>query len=406
VRHDHLQRALAERGRMLPSDPSSGPLSLIGGNVATKASGAHAFKYGAIDRYIVALEAVLSDGSVSTPRSMPKWSRAVLPELREKLFGSTEALAAVRRHEGLKSASGYNLAALLEHEAGAQSPSLESQTLARLFTGSLGTLGLVSEVTLRTEPLERGRAGVLLFFRDLPTATEAASSVRTLDVAAIEILNREAIALARSAEPDIAVPEDSGALLLVETTGEARLTVSEEVRRRTAHLAKATHLAEGEEELTRLWSVRKRLLLLLRSYSPNHRALAVVNDVGVPPHALRRFTEHAEAVFHRHGLRAPMYGHAGDGNLHLRPLFDLRDPRLRHTLESVAREIYEAVVEHGGTITAEHGIGRQRAPFLEAEWGSEAYELMRRLKRSFDPEYLLNPEAMFPSHELGEHLDL
>jgi FAD/FMN-containing dehydrogenase len=337
---------------------------------------------------------------------MPEWSRAVLQELRGKLLGSPEALAAVRRHEGLKSASGYNLAALLEHEAGPQSPSPESQTLARLFTGSLGTLGLVSEVTLRTEPLERGRAGVLLFFRDLPTATDAASSVRELDVAAIEILNREAIELARSADPDIAVPEDSGALLLVETTGESRLSVSEEVRRRTAHLSEAAHLAEGDEELTRLWSVRKRLLLLLRSYSPNHRALAVVNDVGVPPHALRRFTEHAEAVFHRHGLRAPIYGHAGDGNLHLRPLFDLRDPRLRQTVESVAHEIYEAVLEHGGTITAEHGIGRQRAPFLAAEWGSEAYELMRRLKRSFDPEHLLNPEAMFQSHRIGEHLDL
>jgi FAD/FMN-containing dehydrogenase len=130
----------------------------------------------------------------------------------------------------------------------------------------------------------------------------------------------------------------------------------------------------------------------------------VVNDVGVDVIHLADLIGDIEAIFARLGLEAAIYGHAGSGNLHLRPLFDVSDPDLPSLLTRVADEVYEAVFRYDGTCTAEHGMGRLRAPYLEREWGPAITGYMRRVKTLFDPDDLLNPDVMFGDRALTDDL--
>jgi FAD/FMN-containing dehydrogenase len=152
---------------------------------------------------------------------------------------------------------------------------------------------------------------------------------------------------------------------------------------------------EGEEEQERLWKARKALLPAVRSYRPNLKAPSLVNDVGLEPAHLADFIEDAEAIFDRHGLVAAIYGHAGSGNLHLRPLFDVDAHDLRERMTRLTDDVYEALFKYDGTITAEHGMGRVRAPYLTREWGETMVDYMRQVKAVFDPDNLLNPDVMF-----------
>ncbi len=176
------------------------------------------------------------------------------------------------------------------------------------------------------------------------------------------------------------------------------------IRQHRYHLAQPPVSVGGGEEQERLWKVRKALLPLVRGQGRRRRALSVVNDVGVPVASLPDFIEDVEAIFGRLGLEAAIYGHAGSGNLHLRPFFDADSPDLKQLLQRVAGEVYKAVFHYNGTITAEHGMGRLRAPFLKEEWGESVYGYMRRVKRIFDPDNLFNPEAMFSNRPVTDLL--
>lgn len=397
VRHDELQRALSERGRMLPSDPSSGPLSRIGGNVATRASGPHALKHGAIDRYLSALRVITADGAVlETDRrdTIPAQLLGGIDTLGDRIRADAESRRLLEQRRSQKIASGYNLFAFLEDEA--------HLARARLFAGSVGTLALVTGIRLSTEPLEDGRTTVEVYFDSAEAAVTAADRAVELGAAACEFLNGECLRIVRQHYPTLQVPE-AGALLLLEFTGPGHAAAAGGLARelgggradRGGGFPRARVSSDpGQQQV--LWDVRKRLLFTVKNPKPGQEALSVVNDVGVPRDRLAELVRFAEKLFDRLGITAPIYGHAGSGNLHMRPIFDLTTPNVVHTVETVAAEIYGAVCELGGTITAEHGMGPLRAPYLHLEWPEAVTGYMRELKELFDPAGILNPGAVFP----------
>lgn len=405
VQHNHLQDYLGHRGFFLPADVSSAEVSRIGGNIATKASGPHALRYGSIDRFIDSLEFVTARGELvntADEASIPRRLREQLAELEAQLHADQAAWSLLQRRRALKTASGYNLFAFLEE----QQPF--GRRLARLLAGSVGTLGLVVSATLCGEPRQEGRAVVLLYFDDLVEAARAVSLLRELAVSAIEVISRETVAVLRQlTELPVGLAVDAH-LLLVEFSGAA---VAEEAKRVVGRLqaerlrwSMPPSIAGDTDRIGRLWALRKQILWLIRHPQPGYRALAVVNDVGVPPENLAPFVAEAEQVFARHQLTALIYGHAGSGNLHLRPLFDITLPGLAGRIRDLADDIYESVLRHDGTITAEHGMGRLRAPYLEREWGPALYGYMRRLKAIFDPDGVFNPEVMFSDRPITDHL--
>jgi FAD/FMN-containing dehydrogenase len=404
VYHNVLQEYLRQRGFFLPADVSSAEISRIGGNIATKASGPHALRYGSIDRFLERVTFITDRGEIvdtGDETSIPLHFKTQLEDLRRRLRADRPAMALLTARERLKTASGYNLFALLRDLSC-------GQVIAQLLAGSVGTLGLVTDATLRAEHHERQRAAVLLYIDDLAEAARAVAALRELDVAAIELVSRETAAILRQRTelPDLLAVDAH--LLLVELSGPEALEEADKVKNLVQDAGLRTiappAVAADAGEIDRLWALRKQILWLISNPQPGFQALSVVNDVGVPPEHLAGFVREAEQIFARHGLTALIYGHAGSGNLHLRPLFDLTLPDLPGRLRLLADEVYEAVVRRGGTVTAEHGMGRLRAPYLLREWGAELYGYMREVKEIFDPRELFNPGVMFSDRPITDNL--
>lgn len=404
--HAALQRFLRDRGFYLPADPSSGAICLLGGNIATKASGPHALKHGSIDRYLDHVQLVTVEGEVvdtAHEESIPPRIREKILALRDDVLADEETVRRLNARKDMKLASGYNLFAFLRYrQAG--------ELVAQLLVGSVGTLGVITRATLHAEPYVEGKATMLLYFRNLYDAGDMVRHVGPLGVAAIEIINHRSIEVIRSRNPDLGLPDGEAHMLMVEFEGPERFEqiaqVQRVVRKGGYDLALPPVTIEGEEEQAILWKVRKTLLPTVRNYLPGHKALSLVNDVGVDSDHLADFIRDLEAVFERHHLVAAIYGHAGSGNLHLRPLFDVSDPDLRGLLQRVADDVYEVVFRYDGTITAEHGMGRLRTAYLEREWGETIMGYMRRVKDIFDPDDELNPDVMFSTRALTDDLDL
>lgn len=402
--HNDLQAFLRERGLYLPADPSSGAICLLGGNIATKASGPHALKHGSIDRYLRRLQFVTAEGEVvdtADEATIPTRIGRGIAALAADLLADEATVRRLAARQDRKLASGYNLFTFLRQRT-------LGEWTAQLLVGSVGTLGIVTQATLRAQPYIEGKATTLLYFRSLDEAGEAVQHIKALGVAAIEIMNHRTIAIVQERRKDLEAPEGESHMLLVEYEGPERAEQVAAVERLVASqgyaLAAPMETVEGEAEQERLWKMRKALLPTVRNYRADRLALSVVNDVGVPEEHLAAFIRDVEAIFARHNIVSAIYGHAGSGNLHLRPLFDAADPGLLSLLREVADEVYAAVLRHDGTITAEHGMGRLRTPYLAREWGESIMGYMRRVKAAFDPGDLLNPEAMFSERALTDDM--
>lgn len=404
VFHNRLQNYLKERGFFLPADVSSADISRIGGNIATKASGPHALKYGSIDRFIESLEFVTDRGELvntADEQTIPLRFKEQLTTLQASILEDEAARTFLESRAQMKIASGYNLFAFIREQS-------LGQRVAQLLAGSVGTLGLVMSATLRAEKYDPERAAVLLYFDDLAEAARAVGVLREAEVSAIELISRETVRILRQQTKLPAGLAVDAHLLLVEVTGPERFSMLDQISRllQIHHLqmAKGQVVARYTAQVDELWALRKKLLWLIRHPAPNLRALSVVNDVGVPPESLAGFVTDVEQVFARQGMTALIYGHAGSGNLHLRPLFDINRLDLAEHIRRLADEVYGVVFRHRGTITAEHGMGRLRAPYLQREWGAALYDTMRQLKQVFDPQDLFNPGVMFSDRPITDYL--
>ena len=263
---------------------------------------------------------------------------------------------------------------------------------------------------MSAEPYVEGRATTSLYFRHLHEAGDAVQHIRALGVAAIEIMNHDTIAMVVQRGRHLDTPQGRAHLLLVEYEGPERYDqiegVSRLIRDNGYELAAEPVTVEDPVEQAHLWKIRKAVLPTIRHFSADCVALSVINDVGVPVAHLAETIHDLEGVFRRLRLTAAMYGHAGSGNLHLRPLFDRHDPDLPALLARVADEVYGAILPYDGTITAEHGMGRLRTPYLAQEWGPTMMGYMRRVKAIFDPDDRLNPDVMFSERALTDNLQL
>jgi glycolate oxidase len=342
-----LQAEVERHGLFYPPDPNSLDSCTIGGNVAENAGGPRALKYGVTREYVLGLTAVLPTG---------------------------EVLRTGRRT--IKGVAGYDLTALL--------------------VGSEGTLGVVTEVTLKLLPRPAHVATALVCFADVAAAARAVSRVLAQGVVprCLELIDDVSVAaIARGASP-FRLPPGAGAALLVETDGNDADQVLAEMGRVAAAVqgdaAGEVLVAQNEAQRREIWETRKFLSVSLRQLHP----LKLSEDVAVPRSRIPEMVARSREIGARHGLLVATYGHAGDGNLHANVLFDREEERPR--VEAAVAEILRAAVDLGGTITGEHGVGLAKRDFLAYEQGAELVALQRRLKALFDPLGLLNPGKIFP----------
>lgn len=346
-----LQEAVAEQGLFYPPDPSSRGSCFIGGNVAENAGGPRAVKYGTTKDFVLSLRVVLADGTVINTGAPT-----------------------------LKNATGYNL--------------------TQLFVGSEGTLGIVTEITLRLLPHPRHRSLLMAHFKDPEAACATVAEIFKAGYvpSALEFMERDAIEYTLAYKPDISlgVPAETGALLLVEVDG----LFADHVQREADGVADVLEkggafnilFADDEAGQNNLWRLRRAVGEAVKAHSVYKE-----EDTVVPRYELPRLLRGVKEIGRRYGFHSVCYGHAGDGNLHVNILKgDLSDTFWNNELPEAIGEIFKLCKSLGGTISGEHGIGWVQRRYMSLMFSPEELAIQKSIKQLLDPKGILNPGKIWP----------
>ena len=400
---------LAKLQRRIGPDPASIQAACMGGIVANNASGMCCGVEENSYQTLVGLKVVLASGLVIDTRQsdcderlreMAPLLYGGLLSLRERILASPRLAELIRRKSASKNTTGYGLRAFLDFAS-------PSEILSHIMVGSEGTLGFIAEMTLRTVPLRPHRASALLSFRSIEDACQLTPELRTAGCSAIELFDYASVQtlLGRPGIPTFLNDMSrESACLLVQIQAENENQLLESLARNqglTGHksIHHRTDFFADQKQQDRLWDLRKGIFPAVGARRPKGTAV-IIEDVAFPIERLAEGTRDLRLLLNKHSyLDAVIYGHARDGNLHfvLAQDFALAGEIKRY--EKFIDEMVECVaVQYGGALKAEHGTGRNMAPFVEKEWGAEAYGLMRELKRLFDPEGIFNPGVLINSN--------
>ncbi|MFO1424789.1 MAG: FAD-binding and (Fe-S)-binding domain-containing protein [Candidatus Competibacteraceae bacterium] len=398
----HANRYLAPYRRKIGPDPASINTCQIGGIAANNASGMccgtaqNSYQTLKSMRVMLADGAMLDTGDPASREAFRVSHGALLDRLAE-LGQRTRADAAlaerIRAKFKIKNTCGYSLNALVDYED-------PFEILQHLMIGSEGTLGFIAEITYHTVEEHTHKATALMIFPDIKTACEAVAALKSQPVAAVELMDRASI---RSVENKAGMPPyfkelpETAAALLVETRALDSTTLDTQVEAITTGIAAIPTLlpfqfTDRPEEFTQLWAIRQGLFPSVGSARATGTTV-IIEDVAVPVPQLAAMTLDLQRLFDKHGYAGSIiFGHALEGNLHFVITPDFAQPTETERYKNFMDDVCHMIVDqYDGSLKAEHGTGRNIAPFVELEWGQQAYRLMREIKALFDPRNLLNP---------------
>ncbi|MGA1793830.1 MAG: FAD-binding oxidoreductase [Thermoplasmatota archaeon] len=395
--YDKLNEEMERYGYFLPYHVSSSKFCSIGGNVATRASGLRSIKYGTVDTSVRNLRFIdTAHGVVDTRLGIPEDLEKGILALRERLLADDEAMEVLRSKEGLKTSMGYNLWALYKYDD-------PSEMVAHLLVGSAGTLGLFTEVEMELRPIPPKKIMLVALFPDLPSVGRAVPELQVLGPSLLELMDGFGTDIIRK-DTSLDVPDDAGATLLIEFDEDVEAGDSKAREILSKH-ALVYHTLEDPSEQVRIWGLRWKMLLEIkrRNETADKRYLSFVDDLGVPLPALPDFLSEIDRIFKEEKVPVVIYGHIGEGNLHIRPLIDREN--WRSDMRRIGEKCFKAAFKYNGTVAAEHGTGRNRAEFFREEWGDRIYGYFKEVKKLFDPLNLLNPGVMFSEKDFTEDLE-
>jgi FAD/FMN-containing dehydrogenase/Fe-S oxidoreductase len=412
VVRNELNLALAPHGLFFAPETSTQNRCMIGGMVGNNACGANSVVYGSTREHLVSLRAVMSDGSIaefgslsavefSAKCSGDTLEAAVYREIN-KLLGDAGNRAEISREFPKPSVHRRNTGYALDLLAACApfTPDGPSFNFCRLLAGSEGTLAFSTEITLACEPLPPRETALLCVH--CATIDEA---LRVNLVAlrhaprACELMDDNILECTKAnleqRQNRFFVQGDPGAILAVELAAETREEVSVvaaqlEAELRAAGLGYHYPVVWGADQ-NRVWNLRKAALGLLANIPGDAKPVAVIEDTAIDPRDLPAFVRDFDDILARHGLSAVHYAHAGSGELHLRPILNLKDQEHRRLFRIVGTEIARLVKRYGGSLSGEHGDGRLRGEFLPLMVGDKNYALFREIKRAWDPSGIFNP---------------
>jgi glycolate oxidase subunit GlcD len=342
-----LNKELAKQGLMFPPNPGSELIATIGGMMSTNSSGHRAVKYGTARDYVKALKVVLADGTIiETGSKTPK------------------------------SSMGYDL--------------------NHVFASSEGTLGVITEITVKIQPLPEYTALALAIFNDLDAGGHAVSDIIAsgIQLTACEILDKYSLKIVEShIDRDVGNIE---AMLILELDG-AREIVTRDMER-IGEICKKYDVedftwSDDPAKASEIMEARGKLVPTLSRIKPGYRLVAISEDPGIPPTKIPETIKRAQEIADKYNLLLTTFGHIGDGNVHTTFVTDMRSRDEWDRLKPAADELADVVLKMGGTVTAEHGTGLARAPYMKKQLGP-ALDVMRAIKKALDPNNILNPGKM------------
>lgn len=342
-----LHEAVEAIGLFYPPDPASFKACTIGGNIAENAGGLRGLKYGVTRDYVMALKVVLPTGGEITTGS-----------------------------KTIKSVTGYDM--------------------TRLMVGSEGTLGFITEATLKLIPKPETKAAFLASYATLEAASEAVVAIIRAGIipSTLEIMDDITLKAVEQYQPTGCGLDSAGSLLLIEVDGSAP-DVASQAQRLEDTLSKSgasgIRRAKSPAEQEQLWIARRSALTALARISPS----VVLEDATVPRSEVPAMVRAIRDIARKYELIIGTFGHAGDGNLHPTIITDLRVADNRERVHAAVAEIFRAALKLGGTLSGEHGIGLAKASFMEDEVGKDGLAAMRAVKDALDPKGIMNPGKIF-----------
>jgi glycolate oxidase len=343
-----LRKTLAKRGLFYPPDPASLKFCTMGGNVAECAGGPSAVKYGVTRDYVLGLEVVLPDGRVIQ--------------------------TGVRTAKGVV---GYDL--------------------TRLFIGSEGTLGIITKITVRLIPCPSAKKTFLILCQSIMQATSLVTEILAKHrPCTLEYMDHTAMQIVRDKLP-FALAKETQALLLLEVDGDAPSVAIQAAALQKFLAAKGDLLAvmqaDKADDIEALWTARRAVSPAAFTLKPHK----ISEDVVVPRSRIPELVLFVESLATENNLTIFTFGHAGDGNIHVNIMLDKNEPQEVARAEIATKALFAQVIKLGGTLSGEHGIGITKAAFLPLELDAASLEVMRGIKKFFDPNNILNPGKIFPS---------
>jgi len=398
----HANRYLAPYGRKIGPDPASINSAMIGGIAANNASGMCCGTAQNSYRTVTGMRILFQDGTLldtADPASRDEFRYArkdlldAVDALGKEVRANTALAERIRRKYKIKNTTGFSLNALVDFED-------PFDILLHLMIGSEGTLGFISEITYQTVVEHPCKASALMIFPQIENAATAAAILRDQPVAAVELMDRASL---RSVENKAGMPDylkvlsPQTAALLVETRAFAAEELQGQVRTVTDSLKRVPFerpftFTDRVAEYTALWNIRKGLFPAVGAVRETGTTV-IIEDVAFPIDRLAKATLHLQDIMRRFRYdEAIIFGHALEGNLHFCFTQDFDPPEEVERYRGFMHEVCDMVVNsYDGSLKAEHGTGRNMAPYVELEWGREAYAVMQRIKEIFDPKNLLNP---------------
>jgi glycolate oxidase len=347
VRTFDLYTCCAARGLFYPPDPASWKVSSLGGNVAENAGGMRAVKYGVTSDYVMGLDVVLADGTVLRTGG-----------------------------KAIKNVTGYDL--------------------RHLFTGSEGTLGIITTVLLKLIAMPRRRGTIRIMFRSLDDGCMMIHQMLQAGIvpSAAEIMDKICLeAVARHRQTTFAATSE--ACIIIEIDGDEDDVLARQAGRIEAIARECGsdefRLARSPQEADELWAIRRGLSSAVAGLAPNRLG----EDISVPRDAFPAIVRRIRTIAEKHQLIIAVYGHAGDGNLHPSILCDLNSPEEARRVHEAVDDIFAAALDLGGTLSGEHGIGVTKQPYLLQALGAAGVQTMKAIKQALDPKGILNPGKLW-----------
>jgi FAD/FMN-containing dehydrogenase len=361
-----LDKKLEERGKFFGPDPSVGPYCTVGGMIATNASGSHSLKYGSVIDNLIEVRIITSSGKAFTLPSKSQFANKILKMISHDIQKKFPHVS--------KNSCGYRLDKIIK-----------KTDLQKIIAGSEGTLGIIISAKLKILPIPKKKTLIILSYRNLEQAVIDSTKIVKLAPCALELIDKNIL---EHIEFDF--PANTGCLLFVEF--DSNIEKSSANLGRTITNARIIKTLTKKDEIKRWWAIRNAALgFSLRSIMPDQSLPTLIEDATVSVEKLVLLVDIIKKIAKKYKLGIITYGHAGNGNLHIRPIIRYKNKKL---VKKIAAEFFSKVIEIGGSITGEHGDGIARSEFVKLQYGNDVYCVFKKIKHEFDPKNILNPDKI------------